>query len=92
MPTPVDFNELKKKFPAKRKIVYDAGKGPLHKKSTKAAVKAIAREYEMKKAELQGSAAPLFKKGPLFYGVVILVLIIVGSLVLGGLKNGVSFS
>ena len=92
MAEPVDMNQLRKKFPPKKKPLDDSGKGPLHRKSTKAAVKAIAREYELKKAELQGSGAPVLRKGPLFYGIVILVLIIVGSLVLGGLKNGVSFS
>ncbi len=87
----IDINELKKKFPAKRAFAGAAGKGPLHKKSTKAAVKAIAREYEMKKAELQGAGAPTLRKGPVFYGAVILMLIVVGSLVVGSLKNGVGF-
>ena len=62
----VDLNELKRKFPSK-KPVGDAHKPPLHRKSTKAAVKAIAREYELKKAELTGGA-PSLKRGPVFYG------------------------
>ena len=85
----VDVNELKKKFPAKRPPADDAGKGPLHRKSTKAAVKAIAREYEMKKAELQGSGAPALKRGPVFYGGIVLALVVVGSLVVGALRGGV---
>lgn len=85
----IDYNELKKKFPARRKTLGDAAKGPMHRKSTKAAVKAIAREYEMKKAELQGASAPLFRRGPVFYGAIVLVLVIVGSLVIGALRNGV---
>ena len=52
----VDYNELRKKF--KPKTAVAGGKDPMHRKSSKAAVKAIAREYEMKKAELQGSGAP----------------------------------
>ena len=85
----VDVNELKKKFPAKRPPADDAGKGPLHRKSTKAAVKAIAREYEMKKAELQGSGAPALKRGPVFYGGIVLALVVVGSLVVGALRGDV---
>ena len=76
----VDYNELKKKFKPK-KVVAD-GKDPMHRKSSKAAVKAIAREYEMKKAELQGSGAPTIKRGPVFYLALIAILAIVGGLVL----------
>ena len=76
----VDYNELRKKFQPK-KMVAD-GKDPMHRKSTRAAVKAIAREYEMKKAELQGSGAPAIKRGPVFYLALIAILAIVGGLVL----------
>ena len=76
----VDYNELRKKFQAK-KVVAD-GKDPMHRKSSRAAVKAIAREYEMKKAELQGSGAPTIKRGPVFYLALIAILAIVGGLVL----------
>ena len=76
----VDYNELKKKFKPK-KVVAD-GRDPMHRKSSKAAVKAIAREYEMKKAELQGSGAPTIKRGPVFYLALIAILAIVGGLVL----------
>ena len=76
----VDYNELRKKFRAKKPAGDD--KDPLHRKSSRAAVKAIAREYEMKKAELQGSGAPAIKRGPVFYLALIAILAIVGGLVL----------
>ena len=86
----VDYNALKKKFPTK-KSVNDDGKGPMHRKSSKAAVKAIAREYEMKRAELQGSRAPTMKRGPVFYCVLIVGLMIIGGAVLSASKNGIGF-
>ena len=76
----VDYNELRRKFQAKKPVA--DGKDPMHRKSSKAAVKAIAREYEMKKAELQGSGAPTIKRGPVFYLALIAILAIVGGLVL----------
>ena len=86
----VDYNELRRKFKAK-KPVGGGAKGPMHRKSSKAAVKAIAREYELKKIELQGSGAPTIRRGPLFYAVVIFGLIVIGSLVLSATKGGVGF-
>ena len=86
----IDTTELKKKFPAKESAA-DDGKGPMHRKSSKAAVKAIAREYEIKKAEIASAGAPAFRRGPLFYGLVVLLLVVVGSLVLSALRNGVGF-
>lgn len=83
----VDLNELKRKFPAKRRAD-DADKAPLHRKSTKAAVKAIAREYERKRAELTGGA-PTLRRGPVFYGAVVLVLVLVGGLALSASRNGI---
>ena len=77
----VDYNELRKKFQAKKSVAND-GKDPMHRKSSKAAVRAIAREYEMKKAELQGSGAPTMKRGPVFYLMVIIGLMIIGTMVL----------
>ena len=77
----VDYNELRKKFQPKKPVA-DDGKDPMHRKSSKAAVKAIAREYAMKKAELQGSGAPTLKRGPVFYLVLIVGLMIVGWMVL----------
>lgn len=84
----VDVNALKKKFPAK----HPAGKpadGPMHRKSSKASVKAIAREYELKKAALQASGPMVIRRGPVFYGVLVLVLLAVGGLVLSAAKNGI---
>lgn len=77
----VDYEELRRKFKPKN---------PNQHKSNKAAVKAIAREYELKKAALTGGA-PNLKKGPLFYCVVIFGLLIVGGLVLSASRNGVGF-
>ena len=84
----IDYGELKKKYKAKKPSADAAAKSPMHRKSSRASIKAIAREYEMKKAELQGSGAPMMRKGPLFYGVVIFGLLIVGSLVLSAAKDG----
>ena len=86
----VDYNALKKKFPG-RPAANDADKPPLHRKSSRAAVKAIARDYELKKAELQGAGAPVFRRGPLFYLVLVAVLAVVGGFVLTAAKNGVGF-
>lgn len=85
----VDYSELKQKFRARKPAGGEAS-SPMHRKSTKAAVKAIAREYELKKAALQGSGAPDLKRGPLFYFCVVFVLAIVGSLVLSASKGGLS--
>ena len=73
----VDYNALKKKFPTK---------DPQKKKKV-AAIKAIKREYEAKRAAL-GGGAPNFKKGIVFYAVVILGLMILGSLVLSVTGKG----
>ena len=73
----VDYNALKKKFPAK---------DPQKKKKI-AAIKAIKREYAAKRAAL-GGGAPTFKKGVVFYAVVILGLAILGSLVLSVTGKG----
>lgn len=86
----VDYNELRKKFKVKKPVTNNA-KDPMHRKSSRAAVKAIAREYEMKKAEIQGSGAPNLKKGPLFYGIVIFGLVIVGGFVLAAWNDDITF-
>lgn len=75
----VDYNELKKKFKAK--------KSDPKKERTRAAVKKIAREYELKKAQLTGGA-PVIKKGIVFYGVVLIGLLMLGSLVLSVCGKG----
>ena len=75
----VDYNELRKRFQPKKPV-----KGRV---SNKAAVKAIAREYELKKAELTGGA-PVMKKGIVFYAVVIIGLLMVGGMVLSVCGKG----
>ena len=71
----VDYSKLRKKFP---------GKGP--SKSDKARkIKAIAREYEQKKASL-AAAAPLSKRGFPYY-----MTIIIGMLLVSGLAGSAIF-
>ena len=75
----VDINEMRKKFPVK-----DGGRR--HKKN--AAIKRIAREYEMKKAELNGLKAPAMKKGVVYYVVVGLGLLLLASLIMSVTGKG----
>jgi general secretion pathway protein G len=74
-----DYSALKKKFPARKKVS--------SRRSSKAAVKAIAREYELKKAQLTGGA-PVMKRGFVFYTVVILGLMMLGGMVLSVCGKG----
>lgn len=79
----VDYEELRRKFKPKT--------GPVPAKRTKKAViDAIQREYERKRAELTGGA-PVFRKGPLFYIFILVLLGILGSLVLSATHNGIGF-
>ena len=73
----VDYSALRKKFPTKDP----------QKRKRIAAIKAIEREYAAKRAAL-GGGAPTFKKGIVFYAVVILGLMILGSLVLSVTGKG----
>ena len=82
------IEELKRKFPAKKKPG-KSPQGPMSRKSTKAAVKAIAREYELKRAELGDTSAMLARRGPVFYVVAILVLLVVGGMAASAMRNGV---
>lgn len=75
----VDYMTLKKKFKAKKPLP--------SKKTTKAAIRAINLEYELKRAEL-GAGAPVFRRGPVFYMLVIAVMVLVGSLVVPSLLRG----
>lgn len=75
----VDYNELRKKFKPRKPVA--------KRTATKAAVKAIAREYEMKKAALTGGA-PVMKKGIVFYAVVIIGLLMLGGMVLSVCGKG----
>ena len=56
-------------------------KSPLSKQERSRKIKAIYREMEAKKREL-GLKAPLIKRGPVFYLVVLMVLALVGGLVI----------
>ena len=74
----VDFNEMRRKFPAKDPS----------KKKRNAAIKAIAREYEMKRAHLNGLSAPAMTRGIVFYAVVIIGLLILGASILSVAGKG----
>ena len=80
-----DRAALKKKFKAVPKG------GPMHRKSSKAVVRAIAREYELKMIEVRSAGAPTMKRGILFYGVIIFGLVVLGTLVLATTKGNVGF-
>lgn len=73
----IDVNEMRRKFPCKNPS----------KRSRDMKIKAIAREYEMKKAQLAGGA-PAIKKGFVFYAVVIMGLMMLGSMVLSVAGKG----
>lgn len=74
----VDYNELRKKFPPKDPS----------KTKRAAAIKAIAREYERKRAELGLKSPPVMKKGIVFYAVVVIGLLMLGALVLSATGRG----
>ena len=73
----VNYENLRRKFP---------NRDP-RKAANKAAIRAIAREYERKRAEL-GDGPPLMRKGIVFYAVVIIGLLMLGSLVLSATGRG----
>lgn len=74
----VDYGELRRKYPTKDP----------KRRASAAAIKAIAREYELKKAELAGMRAPNVKRGIVFYAVLLIGLLLVGSLVLSAAGKG----
>ena len=74
----VDCAALRKKFPPKNP----------DKTKRAAKIRAIAREYEMKKAELMASSPPTLKKGIVFYTTVVIGLMLLGSLVLSVTGRG----
>ncbi len=73
----VDYAKLRKKFP---------NRDPNSAKR-RAKIKAISREYEAKRLEI-GGKAPVFKRGVVFYAVIVLGLMMVGALVLSALGKG----
>ncbi len=72
----VDYTEMRRKFRAK-----DPAKSAARAK-TQAAVKKIAKEYELKRAEL-GLDKPRIKRGPLYYAIVICLMIFIAGLFIG---------
>ena len=72
-----DYAALRKKFPVK---------DPKRKRKN-AALKAIAREYELKRAEL-GRGAPVIRRGIVFYAVLVIGLMMLGALVLSANGRG----
>jgi len=79
----VDYNEMRKKFKAK-----DPKKAG-QRAETKAAVKRIAREYEQKRAEL-GLDAPKFRRTPVYYMILVLVMIMIAAAFIGVMTGTVS--
>ncbi len=73
----VDYNKLRKKFPSKVKT----------KVSKAAKIKAIADEFERKKAEL-GARMPLVKRGFPYYMVILLGMMIVAALIIPHIWSG----
>ena len=71
----MNVDALKKKFPTK-----DAEA----KRKKAKALRAIAHEYDRKRAEVLRKGPPEMKKGILFYGIVIFALLMVGGLVIQG--------
>ena len=68
----IDYGKMRRKFPSKK---------PTGKGGKSAILKAIAKEYELKKAEL-GASAPLIRRGFPYYMTIITALLVVGGLVL----------
>jgi|GEM_PF-167808 len=74
----VDYAELRRKFPPKKPS------GAAHR----AKIEAVRREFARKRAEMGGVNAPTFKKGFVFYTVVVIGLLMLGSLVLSATGRG----
>lgn len=79
----VNYNELRKKFKAK-----DPAAGEKRAK-TAAAVKRIAREYEQKRIAL-GLDRPAFRRTPVYYMIIILVMIFIAAAFIGVMTGTVS--
>lgn len=76
----IDYDKMRRKFPSKK---------PTRRNGKAAVLKAIAKEYELKKAEL-GASAPLIRRGFPYYMTIITALLVVGGLVLTAIsKRGV---
>lgn len=62
-------------------------KSPLSKQERNRKIKAIYREMETKKREL-GLKAPVFKRGPVFYLVVLMVFVLIGGVIIQAAGKG----
>ena len=78
----VNLNEMRRRFKPK-----DPKKGEERAK-VQAAVKRIAREYEQKRASL-GLDKPPLKRGPLYYAIIICVMIFIAGLFIGVMSGAV---
>ena len=72
----VDYLEMQKKFRPKNSDKQES------RARTKAAIKNIAREYEKKRIALGLNKEP-FKRGPLYYAIIICVMIFIAALFIG---------
>jgi len=75
----VDVDQMRKKFPVKNET---------GRRRKNAAIKQIAHEYEMKKAEMNGLKAPAMKRGIVYYAVIGLGLLLLASLVMSATGKG----
>ncbi len=62
-------------------------KSPLSRQERKRKIKAIYREMESKKREL-GLKAPVFKRGPVFYIVVLMIFVLIGGVIIQAAGKG----
>ena len=62
-------------------------KSPLSRQERNRKIKAIYREMETKKREL-GLKAPVFKRGPVFYLVVLMVFVLIGGVIIQAAGKG----
>lgn len=76
----VDYSEMRRRFRPK-----DPKKGE-RRARTQAAVKKISREYEAKRAAL-GLGEPVFRRGPLYYAIVVCVMVFIAAAFIG-VKSG----
>ena len=74
----VDYAKLRRKFPSKK-----PGSA-----AHRAKIEAVRREFARKRAEMGGLNAPVLKKGIVFYAVVVIGLLMLGSLVLSVAGKG----
>lgn len=79
----VDYNEMRRRFRPK-----DAAKAA-RRAGTQAAVKKIAREYERKRAAL-GLDRPVFRRGPVYYMIVAMVMVFIAAAFIGVMTGAVS--